>query len=73
MALKIGLEELLDERVGMAPDLIGRADGQDPALVDDGDAVGHAKGQFTIVRHDERRDADASPARCGGAAEGHAG
>jgi hypothetical protein len=34
--------------------------GDNPAVDDDGDAVGHAEGQVAVVRHHERRDG------CGG-------
>src|ERR1017187_2046586 len=50
------MEELLDEWVRVMVYLLRRADGENPALVDDGDAIGHAEGQVPIMRNHQRGD-----------------
>jgi hypothetical protein len=51
-AFEIGMEELLDQWIRVLLHRVGRADGENPALVDDGDAVGHAEGEVPIMRDD---------------------
>ena len=59
MPFKTGIEELLNQRIGVTFHLVGRADRQDTALVDDRNAIGHAEGQVPIVRNDEGCDMNA--------------
>ena len=56
---KICVQKFLDERIVEALHFVRRADGENAAFVDDGDAVGHAEREVAVVRHHQRRDVNA--------------
>src|SRR5690349_14282657 len=49
-------QKLLHEWIAVTAHLCRCADGQDVALVHQGNAVRHAKGEIAIVRHDDGSD-----------------
>src|SRR4051812_44668852 len=59
LRFEINSQKFLHERVGAAPHFLGGPEGENVSFVHDRDAIGHAKSQITIVRHDNRRDLDA--------------
>src|SRR2546430_2380569 len=48
---EVGVQKFLNQGVRIPLDLLRCADSQDPAFIDDRDAIGNPKCQFTIVRH----------------------
>src|SRR6266404_4633381 len=52
------MEKFLDQGLGTAFDFSGTANGEQPTVVDDGNAVGDAEGQFAVVRNHEGSDAN---------------
>src|SRR5262245_36573124 len=53
------MQKSLNEWILFLFHFVGSADGQNAALMDDCDAVGHTKCQVTIMRDNQRRDMDA--------------
>ena len=53
---EIGFQESLHQRVRVRLDLGRRADGEDLAFVQQGDAVRDAEGQVAVVRDDDAGD-----------------
>ena len=59
LKFEIGSQELLDARIGIALDLVGRANGNELAFVHHADAVGDAEGEVSIMGDDDAGDLDA--------------
>jgi hypothetical protein len=58
LAFEASLQKLLHQRIRVPLHLVRRADGPHLALVDDRDAVRHAKSEVPVVRDNQRGDPD---------------
>jgi hypothetical protein len=55
-SLKVGAEKFVNERVAMAPDFLGRADGAQFSIEHHPNAIRHPEGQVAIVTDHQGRD-----------------